>query len=225
MIDALWNGIQYISDKWITQADEDAVREHFQGNASQKAAENKMAGFANQPTLRRPAHKGFRWMTIAACACLCLCATVFFQRPEEPINTPLKMESSVMEVSSSAEMGEYLGFTVPVLESKEAAAYILYTSNEYAETGSIIYDDGSSFQIAREDHAVSDNSYIVENISGVDVHFGWEDGRPYAAWTYNGYSCRYYDYDVGGATIFPNSYASDHKQYKDEISSLILQLK
>lgn len=130
-----------------------------------------------------------------------------------------------MEVSSSAEMEEYLGFTVPILESKEATAYILYASGEYAETGTIVYDDGSSFEITHKEDNASESSYNVESISGVDVHFGWEAGHSYAAWTYNGYFCRYYDYDAGGAPAFPNSNVPSSEEYKDEISSLILQLK
>lgn len=216
MTDILWNGMQYISDKWIIQADEDAVRAHFRAEAHRTAG-GSLVKLRPRSASRRTALK---WLSAAACLCLCLCAAMVMRLT----GTPPKMTSAVMEVASPAEMEKYLGYAVPMLEGKTADIYTLRTSGEYAETGSVLYSDGSSFQITRRDSAPPEDSYTVEDISGVPVYFGWEDGHQYAAWTYNGYSCRYLDYDAGGVA-FPNSVTSEETDYTDEIGSLILQLK
>lgn len=226
MTNILWDSMQYISDKWIIKADEDAVRKHFQGEKQCREGDGgTLSGLPPKPVLRRTALSTFRWMPVAACICLCLCAAILVHHLNNSMNTPPKMESLVMEVTSLAEMKEFLGYAVPVLENKEAVAYTLRTSGEYAEIGSILYSDGSSFQITQSDSGLLGDGGQVESISGVSVHFGWEDGHQYAAWTYNGYSCCYYDYDAGGTTNFPNSGIDEEIDYKNEIRSLILQLK
>lgn len=223
MTDILWNGIQHISDKWIIKADEDAVKEHFQADDFHGiAGGGNVVKMHPKPAPRRTV---LRWLSAAACICLCLCAAVVIRHFGTSPVTPPKMASAVMEVASSVEMNEYLGYTVPMLEGKTADAYILRTSGEYAETGSVLYSDGSSFQITRKGSEPPEDSYTVENISGVPVYFGWEDGHQYAAWTHNGYSCRYCDYDTGGGVALPNSATYEESDYVDEINSLILQLK
>lgn len=226
MKDALWNGIQCIDDYWIMKADEDAVKKHFQNNRiHDEEPKNTIMDFSAQRENRRSARKGFHWAVFAACACLCICAAAMLQHFDGSPRTLLRMESAVMEVSSAAEMKDYLGFSVPVLESKNVSAYFLYTSGEYAEKGCVIYDDGSSFQITAEDKTTPENTYATENISGVDVQYGSDNGHIYAAWSYHGYSCRYYDYIVGSSSILSNGESPDDIEYQNEISSLIQQMK
>lgn len=225
MTDALWNGMQHISDEWIVKADEDAVKKHFQNNTFRDAAEkNDIIEFPSQREKQR-SRKGFRWATLAACACLCLCAVTIFRQSGSREGTPPKMTEAIMEVSSSAEMADYLGFSVPVLENKNASAYMLYASGEYAEKGSVVYDDGSIFEITTEDKTETKNVYGAETISGIVVQYGSEDGHLYAAWTCQGYSCRYYDYDVGSSSTLSHGESTDAAGYKDEISSLIIQMQ
>lgn len=222
MTDILWHAMQHISDDWIMKADEDAVRKHFQMDSPQEAEGNgRIITLPTKPFARKSARRRLGWLSVAACFCICVCAALFAQMGTSPGTLP-RMEAPIMEVTSTDEMREYLGYPVPVLEGKTVTSYLLNTSGEYAETGSVLYSDGSSFQITRENTALPEDIYYTESINGVPVQFGWEDGHQYATWTHNGYSCRYYDYETGVGIMSPD--VQGEPDYTDEISSLILQL-
>lgn len=134
---------------------------------------------------------------IAACLCLCACALVYFiGRGSDDI---VKVSSPVSEVNSIDEMRRCLGFSVPVLENKAVSSYILYSFNNYAQQGKIIYSDGSEFKMARGNGDISGvfgaKAEGSAEYEGVTVYYYSLLDSHYAVWSYNGYACCYYAAD------------------------------
>lgn len=86
------------------------------------------------------------FLACAACLCLVVIGAIAFNSPQEQI-TDTQVGNPVVEVTSSAEMEESLGYDVPVIEEKEVASYIVIDDGENPKHGRIVYSDDTEFDM------------------------------------------------------------------------------
>lgn len=97
--------------------------------------------------------KIFRYKTLGAvAACLCvvaLGATLLNNKSvsDKPHPEQVQVANPLIEVNSTKEMADYLGFDIPKLD-KEVSAYIVIVDDDrYPSIGRIEYADGSTFNM------------------------------------------------------------------------------
>lgn len=107
----------------------------------------------------------------------------------------LQIANPITEVENVDDMKDYLGYEVPVLETKEIAKYIVIGQNHYANHARIIYQDGSEFNMEAgqgDASGIYGGEKIKEaSIGGVQVTINKYKGVYYATWMYGDYSFSY----------------------------------
>lgn len=140
-----------------------------------------------------------RAAAMAACLCLVIVGGLMVRRPwETPGSEVVLCPTPILEMTSQAQMEEYLDFQVPVLE-KAVAGYLVYVSQETSAMACVNYEDGSQF---RMEQGTGDISGIhggsltgEKTVDAVTVsYYTYQDldgTVSYALWEHRGFTCSY----------------------------------
>lgn len=134
------------------------------------------------------------FLACAACLCLVVIGAIAFNSPQEQI-PDTQAGNPVVEVASSAEMEESLGYDVPVIEEKDVDSYIVIDDGHNPKHGRIVYSDDTEFDMEEgqtDPSGISGGSKEKTEIiceTAVDI-YSYED-IAYGTWSDDTFSYAY----------------------------------
>ncbi len=135
------------------------------------------------------------FLACAACLCLALIGTITFNYFPQEQTPDTQAGNPVVEVASSAEMEESLGYDVPVIEEKNVDSYIVIDDGQNPKHGRIVYSDDTEFDMEEgqtDPSGISGGSKEKTEIiceTAVDI-YSYED-TAYGTWSDDTFSYAY----------------------------------